>query len=106
MFKTGKYDSILSVVRNKRFFWNIINKKMKMVSPINYYPKKRPRRQEVEGALMENGAFYITSRNKLLQTKCRLSGKVGFIEMPEYTSYETDEVYDWVIVEQLLKKYK
>lgn len=106
MFKTGKYDSILSVIRNRRFFWNIIDKNEKIVAPINYNPKARPRRQEVEGALMENGAFYITSRNRLLKTKCRLSGNIGFIEMPEYTSYEIDELYDWVIMEQLLKKYK
>ena len=99
----NKYDSLLSVVRQKRFIWEESNKEAK---PVNYNPLLRPRRQEWEGFLVENGAFYITSRQRLLKTKCRISGRIGIYEMPEETYYELDEPSDWIIIENLLKQRK
>jgi len=98
-----KYDSLLSVVRQKRFIWE---EKGKRVKPINYNPYHRPRMQEFEGFLVENGAFYITSRQRLLKTKCRISGKIGLYEMSEETYFELDESSDWIIIENLLKQKK
>ncbi len=100
---SGNYDSLLSVVRQKRFIWE---EKEDDVKPVNYNPQKRPRRQEFDGFLIENGAIYITSRDKLLKYDSRLSGKVGIYEMPEETYYEIDEPSDWVIVEKLLRRRK
>lgn len=94
-------DSVISVVRQKRFIWE---EKNKTVYPINYTPEKRPRRQEFNGFLVENGAFYITSRERLLSTKCRVSGMIAAVEMPEESYYEIDELSDWIIVEGLLQK--
>ena len=95
-----KADSVLSVVRQKRFVWQQNNG---YVRPINYDYNSRPRRQEFDGFLVENGAFYITSRDSLLKTKCRLSGNVKAVEMAEETDFEIDEPSDWVIIENLLK---
>jgi YrbI family 3-deoxy-D-manno-octulosonate 8-phosphate phosphatase len=92
------YDSLLSVVRQKRFIWKDA---ARGAVPQNYDPKKRPRRQEWNGYFIENGAFYITSRERLLKTRCRVSGRIGLFEMPEYTYYEIDEPADWTIMEQL-----
>ena len=50
---------------------------------------------------VENGAFYITSRERLLQSECRISGKIGLYEMSEETYFEIDEPSDWLIMEQL-----
>lgn len=94
----GRHDSLLSVVRQKRFIWKT-NKDA--VSPVNYQPSKRPRRQDMEGYLVENGAFYITGREALLETGSRLSGKIGAYEMSEKTYFEIDEPSDWIIMEQL-----
>lgn len=94
----GGYDSLLSVVRQKRFVWKEQNNE---VLPVNYQPNKRPRRQEMSGYLVENGAFYITGREKLFETGCRLSGKIGSYEMPEKTYFEIDEPGDWHIIELL-----
>lgn len=94
-------DSVLSVVRQKRFIWE---EKNGSASPKNYNPLKRPRRQECEGFLVENGAFYITSKQRLLESKCRISGNIGVVEMPEETYFEIDEPSDWAIVEGLLQK--
>lgn len=97
----GEYDSLLSVVRQKRFIWEINNDE---VLPVNYKPDKRPRRQEMTGYLVENGALYITSREALLRTECRISGKIGAYEMPEETYFEIDELSDWNIMEMIKEK--
>ena len=99
MHESGKYDSILTCVRNKRFFWNADG------TPLNYDYRKRPRRQEFDGMFMENGAFYINTVGNILRDKNRLSGKIGIYEMPEYTSIEIDEPDDWTILEQLMNRH-
>ncbi|MBR3229512.1 MAG: acylneuraminate cytidylyltransferase family protein [Bacilli bacterium] len=95
-----KYDSMLSVVEQKRFYWNY--NEDGSVSPTNYDFNNRPRRQEFNGNLVENGAFYICSRKNLLKSKCRISGKIGCHVMSEKTYYEIDELDDWTIIESLI----
>ena len=99
-FVNDGYDSMLSAVRTKRFFWT------DNARPINYDPMNRPRRQEFLGTLMENGAFYITRRSILEKYKCRLGGSIGIYEMPESSAVEIDEPNDWPIVECLLLEKK
>lgn len=94
-------DSVISVVRQKRFIWD---ESESLVLPKNYDPLNRPRRQEFNGYLVENGAFYITSKERLLKTSCRISGNIAAIEMPEETYFEIDEPSDWLIIENMLKK--
>lgn len=100
-YQTNGIDSVLSVVRQKRFIWE---ESSEIVNPVNYNPLSRPRRQDFNGFLVENGAFYITSKKALLNTKCRISGNIAAVEMPEETYYELDEPTDWEIIECLLKK--
>ena len=97
-FQQQQLDSMLSAVRTKRFFWN------NDATPINYDPLHRPRRQDFDGTLMENGAFYITKREILERYQCRLGGKIGIYEMDESTAVEIDEPEDWERVERLLLK--
>jgi YrbI family 3-deoxy-D-manno-octulosonate 8-phosphate phosphatase len=92
-------DSLVTLVRTKRFLWE---EKDDLVLPVNYDPARRPRRQEWGGQLVENGAIYITSRERLLATRCRLSGRIAVYLMPEETYFEIDEPSDWAIVENLL----
>jgi N-acylneuraminate cytidylyltransferase len=101
-FSSGEYDSLLSVVRQKRFIWSVDNHGY--AKSVNYDPFQRPRRQDWDGFFVENGAFYFSSREAILRHECRLSGKIGIYEMPEESYNEIDEAYDWVIVEQLLLK--
>lgn len=94
-------DSIFSAVREKQFHWIETEKG---VEPINYDYKKRPRRQDFQGILAENGACYINSVKNILENNCRISGKIITYEMPTETAYEIDEESDWLIVENLLKQ--
>jgi len=101
VFRTPGTDSVISLVRQKRFLWNLDNN---AVTPSNYDVFKRPRRQEFDGYLMENGAFYITSRAALLETKNRISGTIRPYVMAEETAVEIDEPDDFIILERLLQK--
>jgi YrbI family 3-deoxy-D-manno-octulosonate 8-phosphate phosphatase len=99
-FILGGYDSLLSVVKQKRFIWNTIDE---VAFPMNYNPLSRPRRQDFDGYFVENGAFYITTRKQLLKSQCRISGKIGIYEMDEATYFEIDEPADWEIMEMIQK---
>lgn len=100
-YETNGYDSLLSVVRQKRFCWK---RDLAGYVPVNYDFQARPRRQEFDGYLVENGAFYINTRERMLRDECRLSGTIGVYEMDEETYFEIDELSDWIIIENLLKK--
>lgn len=99
IYHNDNYDSILSCVRNLRFFWNEDGTSQ------NYDYKNRPRRQDFTGNLMENGALYLNSVKNIKQSKNRLSGKIGIVEMPCYTATEIDEPEDWIMAENLMHKY-
>lgn len=92
-------ESLLSCVRTKRFLWT------KSGKPINYDHYLRPRRQDFDGVLIENGAFYINTIGNILKNRNRLSGKITVLEMPEYSLTEIDGEYDWLVGEEVMKRY-
>ena len=101
-FESEGTDSVLSVVRQKRFHWK--NNENGYALPTNYDMFHRPRRQEFDGYLVENGAFYISSKTSLLISQNRVSGNIKAVEMNEDSFFEIDEPSDWVIIEALMKK--
>lgn len=92
----SNYDSALTVVKTHRFIWD------KDGTPINYELSKRPRRQDFDGLLIENGAVYITTLNALQKSKNRVGGKIAVVEMSQEALYEIDTEQDWIIAEELL----
>ncbi len=101
-FASDDTDSVLSVVRQKRFRWDTDSNGI--VQPVNYDVFNRPRRQEFKGDLVENGAFYISSKESLLRSRNRISGRIRAVEMCEDSFFEIDEPSDWIIIEALMKK--
>lgn len=95
-------DSVLSIVRQKRFNW--ANDDHGFAHSTNYDVFHRPRRQEFKGYLVENGAFYISSKEDLIKSQNRVSGNIKAVEMNEDTFFEIDEPSDWIIIEALMKK--
>lgn len=95
-------DSVFSAVRRYQFLWETDSKGL--AYPQNYDPFRRPRRQEYEGYLIENGAFYITSRERMIKTKNRISGNIRALEMNNDSLFEIDEPDDWITMEALLRK--
>lgn len=93
---THKKDAALSVVKTHRFTWNSDG------TPQNYDVFNRPRRQDFQGLLMENGAVYVTTKTAFQKTKNRVSGSIGIVAMDEETLIEIDSISDWTLVESLL----
>ena len=90
------HDSTVSVVNTHRFIWNRDGK------PLNYDYTNRPRRQDFEGVLVENGAVYTCTKSVLQNKQNRLGDNVGIVTMPEESLQEIDSENDWLVVEQLL----
>ena len=100
LFNSPDTDSVISVVHQYRFNWQYCDGGN--VRAINYDIYNRPRRQDFEGYLVENGAFYITSRERLISTQNRVSGKIKCVEMDENSYFEVDEEKDWKMIETAL----
>jgi YrbI family 3-deoxy-D-manno-octulosonate 8-phosphate phosphatase len=90
------FESAVSVVKTHRFTWNTDGTSQ------NYDVFNRPRRQDFEGLLMENGAVYCTTKEAFLQSKNRVSGAIGLVQMPEEALLEIDSLSDWNIIENIL----
>ena len=99
MMRSGRWDSVLSCVRNYRFFWSAEGESL------NYDWKNRPRRQDFDGNLMENGAFYINTAGGVRKYGNRIGGRIGICEMPSHTAFEIDEADDWTIMEALMYRH-
>ncbi|MFH0793484.1 MAG: HAD hydrolase family protein [bacterium] len=102
VFEKRRCDSVISIVRQKRFIWKQGAKGL--IEPANYNPRKRPRRQDHEGFYVENGAIYLTSLKVLLEHGCRVGNRVAYVEMAPDTYFEIDEPDDWRVVEMLLER--
>ena len=97
-FFSNNYDSLLSISPTHRFFWEINDK--------NAIPKydfnNRPRRQDIKENYVENGAFYISYKKNILDSKLRYSGNIGCIEMPLQRSFQIDTYDDLKLIKKLL----
>ncbi|KAK2862832.1 hypothetical protein Q5P01_002365 [Channa striata] len=104
-----KYDSIFSVVRRHHFRWQEVEKgsdgSIECTRPLNLDPARRPRRQDWNGELCENGSFYFATRDLIVNKGCLQGGNVAYYEMlPEY-SVDIDVDIDWPVAEQRVLRY-
>lgn len=91
------YDSVFSAYKEHWIpRWTLNNK------PDEWNISNRPMRQDKPEKYVENGAFYITTKNNLLKSKCRYSGKIGIVEMPLWRSFQIDTLEDLELIEKLL----
>ena len=91
------YDSVFSVYREHWVpRWSL------QIEPNNWDVNHRPMRQNVNELLVENGAFYISTRQQLVSSKLRYGGKMGYIEMPLYRSFQIDTYDDVELIKKLL----
>ena len=96
------YDSVLSIYEDTTYLWQMDGD---TVSPTNYDPAKRgPRQKEAWNQWAENKAVYVMTRDLLVDTGCRLGGKIGYVEMPAWRSIDVDKPSDLEIVRILIEK--
>ncbi|MEQ2270364.1 hypothetical protein XENORESO_021064, partial [Xenotaenia resolanae] len=60
------FDSVFSVVRRHQFRW----KEVKKGSDQCTQPENRPRCQDFDGELYENGSFYFATRDLIMNEGC------------------------------------
>ena len=93
----SNYDSVFSAYKEHWYpRWT------KQFKPNNWDINNRPRRQDVEEQYVENGAFYITTKQGLLKSKLRYSGNIGIVEMPLWRSFQIDTLQDLNLIEKLI----
>jgi N-acylneuraminate cytidylyltransferase len=93
------YDSVLSLYFDDRYLWA---REGHSVVPTNYDPTRRmPRQKESWNQWVENKAVYAVRRDRLIETGCRLGGKIGFVEMEKWRSIDVDAPEDLELVRTL-----
>jgi CMP-N,N'-diacetyllegionaminic acid synthase len=93
--KMKEYDSVFSAYKEHWLpRWDM------EINPIGFDNDKRPRRQDRESVYVENGAFYITTKEKLLESKTRVSGNIGIVEMKMQDSFQVDSENDFKLLEK------
>tara|TARA_R110001583_G_scaffold7472_17_gene37004 strand:- start:637 stop:1272 length:636 start_codon:yes stop_codon:yes gene_type:complete len=94
-----EYDSVFSAYTQH---WIPKWTKAVPTQPIGWDPTQRPRRQDAAEVYIENGAFYITSKKALLESKLRFSGQIGVVEMPLGESYQIDTYDDLEFIKRIV----
>ncbi len=101
--KIKKFDSIFSgYLEHWVPRWNLYSETDTLIEQ-SWNRHQRPRRQDRENVVVENGAFYIAKRENILKSNLRYSGKIGWVEMPFERSFQIDSLSDLFIAESLLK---
>lgn len=97
------FDSSLTLVEDRSYLWRISDEKDQTVEPANYDPKKRgPNQKEGWNQWIENKAVYVMKKDLLMETGCRLGGKIGFVKMSKIDSVDIDLPQDFELAEQIL----
>lgn len=121
------YDSALTLVEDRSYIWKRTaltddsddgsapnqsqtvllqsnSNKSREVQPVNYDPARRgPNQKEGWNQWIENKAVYVMKRDLLMETGCRLGGRIGFVEMSSLESVDIDRPEDFKLAELLLK---
>jgi N-acylneuraminate cytidylyltransferase len=99
MVAEGSYDSVLSLYEDITYLWR---RDGDTVTPTNYNPATRgPRQKENWNQWAENKAVYAVKRDLMVNTSCRLGGRVGYVEMPRWRSVDIDKPEDLELVRRL-----
>ncbi|XP_014829177.1 PREDICTED: N-acylneuraminate cytidylyltransferase-like isoform X2 [Poecilia mexicana] len=101
-----RYDSVFSVVRRHQFRWKEVKEGSdECTQPENLNPAKRPRRQDWNGELIENGSFYFATRDLIMKEGRLQGGRVAYFEMEPQRSVDIDVNSDWPLAEQRVLTY-
>ena len=90
----SKYDSVISVSKFDQFLW---------IEDMPMYDiNNRERRQNREQVYVETGSMFVTTKKGLLNNHNRISGKVGFVEVPKWRSVDIDTFDDLKLARKLM----
>ncbi|KAA5597154.1 cytidylyltransferase domain-containing protein [Blastochloris sulfoviridis] len=97
------FDSALTLREDRSYIWRREGNSGQ-VAPVNYDPAKRgPNQLEGWNQWIENKAVYAMRRDLLMETGCRLGGRVGFVEMSKLDSIDIDRPEDFDLAGQIME---
>lgn len=104
-FIKEKANKLISVTPCKRNpYFNMVEKKNDKVQVVKKLRKKVGRRQDAPVVYDMNASIYIWKRKELLNLKWDFDKKTSLYIMPAERSVDIDSVFDWKIVENILRK--
>ncbi|MGW8482622.1 cytidylyltransferase domain-containing protein [Microbacterium sp. NPDC055903] len=89
MLRSGDHDSVFSAHETYGFLWR--RDADGAAEAINHDATRRPRRQDREPHYLETGAFYAFPASGFRAAGHRFFGRVGIVEVPEWTAVEIDD---------------
>ena len=92
--KMRSFDSVVSVTETTQLFWD-------SNGPL-YDINNRLRRQNSVKRYLETGSFFITTKKKLMEFNNRLSGNIGFVEIPKFRSFDIDDYNELRLVKAII----
>ena len=90
------YDSLFSVTKIKKRFWNSKNK------PYNHNLSEAPTTQALKELFEENSGFYIFNKNTFKKKLNRIGYRPKLFEISKLEGFDIDDNQDFKIVEKLL----
>lgn len=104
----GDYDSLLTGTKETPFIWQRIDGEWKYTVDKNDCCDRKMRQEfyESEFILHDSGNIYITDKNVLLETKCRIGKKPYVFETTGVNNLQIDEEDDFLLIENMIKAKK
>jgi len=100
--RSGGFDSSLSLYESRTYLWERLDGSG-AVRPTNYDPATRgPNQLEGWNQWVENKALYVCRRDLLMESGCRLGGRIGHVVMDRLDSIDIDTPADLALAEALL----
>lgn len=86
-------ESVFSAYVDKSLRWT------QKLTPLNFDHKKRPRRQDWDGELVESGHFYFARTGLLMKGLFQSTSHGDVVILPPEICIELDYLYQWPIAE-------
>jgi CMP-N,N'-diacetyllegionaminic acid synthase len=112
----GSCDSALTLAESRQYLWRrtaadkheaitaVGDVDLGLVEPTNYDPARRgPNQLEGWNQWIENKAVYAMRRDLLMETGCRLGGRIGGVRMSRTESIDVDTPDDLALAEAVLR---
>lgn len=101
LFSSGKYNLVMSVVRQNNSVFKFGVMKKNIFKPINDPKFCFYNRQELPNIYGPNGAVYIMNANEFMNKRNFPTDKIGAYEMPHSRSHDVDTLQDFITVKKL-----
>ena len=101
LIKTNKYDSIITVCKNRGYFW--IEDKKDEFKFKKLFSKASRRQQERNFLYEETSSVYANRINRLIKSGSMINGRIGFVKTLRKESIDINDNVDIEYLKNLLK---